>query len=443
MNKYKKISVSTLASIAILGTTVFATTGKVYNTSQGLVLRGSASKSGEPLATVAEGAEVEILENNGEWYKVQTNGKEGYLFAEYVKVEEQVAPEDNVEDNTENNENSNAVKSETPIHILPLITSSTIGTVPADGQVSVQKTVGKWNYISYDNVKGWIRNTNSEIQTTQEEAKLENEQEEPNQEQEKQVEEEQTEQENKTPEVNETTPAENTNLSFTKGYINSSSVNVRKEPSKSAEIVTTLILNTGVTITAQTDEWYKIKYDSYTGYIFKQLISENPVVTSRNAEARARLIEEEEAEIAANKQEETQNEPVAVASTSSSAAGENIVSFAKQYLGYPYVYGGTTPSGGFDCSGFVYYVFNSCGYSISRSCTVQAQSGTAVSRSELQPGDILFFNNTSNGAIGHTGIYIGNGTFIHAANPRRGVVTDTINSGYYNTYYYSARRVAN
>ena len=112
-------------------------------------------------------------------------------------------------------------------------------------------------------------------------------------------------------------------------------------------------------------------------------------------------------------------------------------------MGYPYVYGGTTPSGGFDCSGFVYYVFNSCGYSISRSCTVQEQSGTAVSRSELQPGDILFFNNTSNGAIGHTGIYIGNGTFIHAANPRRGVVTDTINSGYYNTYYYSARRVAN
>ena len=432
MNRYKKLTVSTLVSFAIAGTTVLATTGKVYNTSQGLVLRGSASKSGEPLATVAEGAEVEILENNGEWYKVQTNGKEGYLFAEYVKVEEQVAPEDNVEDNTENNENSNAVKSETPIHILPLITSTTIGTVPADGQVSVQKTVGKWNYISYDNVKGWIRNTTATIEANPEDQVEETSQEEQPEEQ---------KEEEQQPTQTESKPEENTNLSFTRGYINSTSVNVRKEPSTSSEIVTTLILNTGVTITAQTDEWYKVEYGDYKGYIFKQLISENPIATSRSAEARAALIEEEAQETAQRVKEETTAEQPDT--TISSSEGERIVAFAKQYLGYSYVYGGTTPGGGFDCSGFVYYVFNNCGYSLSRSCTVQAQSGTAVSRSELQPGDILFFNNTSNGAIGHTGIYIGNGTFIHAANPRRGVVTDTINSGYYNTYYYSARRVAN
>lgn len=435
MNRYKKIGISSLIGLTIIGTTVFAATGKVYNTSQGLVLRGAASKSGEPLATVSEGAEVEILENDGEWYKVNANGKEGYLFAEYVKVDEQeeISAEPT---NTEENTNASAANTEKKVYILPVISSTSIGTIPAEGQYDVQKTVGNWDYVSYENLRGWVRNpkTDENIKAKTEEEKTE------------EVVAESTEEQETKPQEQEqetTTPQENTNLSFTRGYINSSSVNVRKEPSKSSEIVTTLILNTGVTITAQTEEWYKVKYSDYEGYIFKELISENAVVTSRNAEARNALIEEEAAMTA--KQEESieiqKNQTVSTAAESTS--GSKIVEFAKQYLGYSYVYGGTTPSGGFDCSGFVYFVFNNCGYNLSRSCTVQAQSGTAVSRAELQPGDILFFNNTSNGAIGHTGIYIGDGRFIHAANPRRGVVTDTIESGYYNTYYYSARRVAN
>lgn len=431
MKKNNKIVMSTIVALAVAGTTAFGTTGKVYNTSQGLVLRGAASKSGEPLATVADGAEVEILDNNGEWYKVNANGKEGFLFAEYVKVEEE--KQALVETETINdNANTNIINSEKKIYILPVITSTVVGVIPAETELLVEKTLGNWNYVSFENIKGWVRNASSTVEVAIKSEKEESK------ELEKEQEEEQPQQEIQT--MEETTKTtENTDLSFTKGYINSSSVNVRKEPTKSSEILTTLILNTGVTITAQTDEWYKIEYGDYKGYIHKSLISDKPVSTSRNGEARAVLIEEEKVTV---KQEEVKSEQV-VTTNSSSVAGENIVSFAKQYLGFPYVYGGTTPGGGFDCSGFVYYVFNSCGYSISRSCSVQAQSGIAVSRAQLQPGDILFFNNTSNGSIGHTGIYIGEGRFIHAANPKRGVVTDTINSGYYNTYYYSARRVAN
>ena len=216
--------------------------------------------------------------------------------------------------------------------------------------------------------------------------------------------------------------------------VNSSSVNVRSEPNTSSEIVTTLILNTGVSVQGQTGDWYKVVYGDYIGYIYKPLISEEPVATTSRSNSTR---QQEETAKAEEQVTQTVSEPVAY----NAGAGEKIVSFAKQYLGYSYVYGGTTPSGGFDCSGFVYYIFNSCGYSLSRSCTVQANSGVAVQKSELQPGDILFFNNTSNGAIGHVGIYIGDGRFIHAANPSRGVVTDTINSGYYYTYYYSARRI--
>lgn len=432
MNKMKKVSVATIVGLAIFGTTVFASTGKVYNTSQGLVLRGEASKTSAPLATVPNDKEFEILENLGEWYKVNVDGKEGYLFAEYVKVVEETPAEEQPENNVpvENN-NPNTTKTETKIYKLPLITSSNIGTIPANTELNIEKTLNNWAYVSYNNVTGWIRTYNYNADTT-ETPEPETTPAEP----------EETPVE--TPETTPTNqPEENTDLSFTKGYINSSSVNVRKGPSTDTEIVTTLILNTGVTITAQTGDWYKVTYGDYTGYIYKPLISETPTVTNRgNA---VRQPETTEVQTPAEDEEQkttdsTNNEIPTV--PSSSTAGDQIVSFARQYLGYRYVYGGTTPSTGFDCSGFIYYIYKSCGYSISRSLSAQANTGTAVPKSELQAGDIVFFNNTSSGALGHVGIYIGNGTMIHAANSKRGVVTDTINSGYYNTYYYTARRIA-
>lgn len=440
MNKLKKVSVAAIVGITIFGTSVFGATGKVYNTSQGLVLRGEASKSGAPLATVPNDKEIEILENLGEWYKVNVDGQEGYLFAEYVKVEEDLGNTDNEIDDLEDNATAevtkpNTTKKETKIYMLPLITSSNIGTIPANTEINIQKTLNNWAYVSYNGVYGWIRtyNYNTEIVETEEpEVSPEPEQEEP---------------EEETPEeaVETNTPAENTNLSFTRGYINEDSVNVRKEPTTDSEVVTILILNTGVTITAQTDEWYKVAYGDYTGYIYKPLISETLTVTNRGNETRQPEDTEEQTPEIDNSQTTNSNNGATEETVAPSLPtnGNKIVAFAKQYLGYRYVYGGTTPNGGFDCSGFVYYVFNSCGYNISRSLYSQANTGTAVSKSELQPGDIIFFNNTSNGALGHVGIYIGNGMMIHAANSKRGVVTDTINSGYYNTYYYSARRVAN
>ena len=76
---------------------------------------------------------------------------------------------------------------------------------------------------------------------------------------------------------------------------------------------------------------------------------------------------------------------------------------------------------------------------LNRTAAAQYSNGTAVSRGDLQVGDLVMFGNGSN--INHVGIYAGNGTIVHAANPSRGVTTDTINSGYYNTHYIGARRI--
>ena len=118
MNKLKKVSVATIAGLAIFGTTVFASTGKVYNTSQGLVLRGEASKSGAPLATIPNDKEFEIIEELGEWYKVNVDGKEGYLFAEYVEVQntssaETPNPEEPIDDEPVDSIEPNITKTET------------------------------------------------------------------------------------------------------------------------------------------------------------------------------------------------------------------------------------------------------------------------------------------------------------------------------------------
>ena len=127
--------------------------------------------------------------------------------------------------------------------------------------------------------------------------------------------------------------------------------------------------------------------------------------------------------------------------TEETSKGQEIVEYAKQYLGYRYVPGGGTPSTGFDCSGFTSYVYKHFGISLSRTSKDQAKNGTAVEKNNLQLGDILIFNNTANTAIGHVGIYIGDNNFIHASNPSEGVKITSLSSSYYKSRYVGARRV--
>jgi cell wall-associated NlpC family hydrolase len=111
-----------------------------------------------------------------------------------------------------------------------------------------------------------------------------------------------------------------------------------------------------------------------------------------------------------------------------------VVGIAMQYLGTPYVYGGSSPSG-FDCSGFVMYVYAKVGVSLPHNAAAQYGYGTPVDRSQLQPGDLVFFN-----GLGHNGIYVGGGSFIHS--PHTGdVVKISSMSGWYSSTYVGARRV--
>ena len=119
-----------------------------------------------------------------------------------------------------------------------------------------------------------------------------------------------------------------------------------------------------------------------------------------------------------------------------------IAAYARTLLGKQYVYGATGPNA-FDCSGLTQYVYKHFGYSIYRNATSQLKNGVAVSKSQLQPGDLVFFNSKFTGAdkASHVGIYLGDGKFLHASSPKVGVVISDLYSSYYKSVYTTARRI--
>ena len=311
---------------------------------------------------------------------------------------------------------------------MPSITSRVILNIPSGKTITLNYELNNWFNITYEGKEYWVRKNSLNINKTEENKNPENNNEQKQNQEKPKVEE------------NKNTVTENK-----KGYIDvSSAANVRKSADISADVITTLLRNTEVKILGEEGDFYKIQYQDITGYVSKSLVSDKQVeVTSRKSSGERKVTQNTTEEVTSNTERSTEKQENNTYANSG-VTGLGIASYAKQYVGYSYTYGGTTPSTGFDCSGFVYYVYNSCGISLSRSCSVQMTSGTAVSKENLKAGDIIFFNNGANGSIGHVGIYIGDGKIVHAKNSNSGVTIDSINDGgYYDTYYYSARRIVN
>lgn len=125
-------------------------------------------------------------------------------------------------------------------------------------------------------------------------------------------------------------------------------------------------------------------------------------------------------------------------SSSSNSIGDKLVSLAKSKLGCKYVWGATGPNT-FDCSGLTSWCYKQVGISIPRTSLEQSKDGKSVSKSNLQPGDLLFWKTTS-AEVGHVGIYVGNNQFIHAPNKSKPVKYDSLSSSYYSSRFVRARR---
>ena len=200
-------------------------------------------------------------------------------------------------------------------------------------------------------------------------------------------------------------------------YVNTSAgLNVRKGPSTSYDKIATLAHGTKVTVKSTSNGWSQITSENITGYVSDQYLSSTKPSIGSSSDTN---------------------------SSTSSTSASKVISYAKQLLGKPYVWGAQGPNG-FDCSGFTYYVFkNAAGITLPRTSAAQSKYGMAVSKSNLKPGDLVFFDTSgpNNGGVTHCGMYIGDGQFIHAASGQGKVVINNLNSSYYVNAYVNARRV--
>lgn len=164
-------------------------------------------------------------------------------------------------------------------------------------------------------------------------------------------------------------------------------------------------------------------------------------IAAEKAEAERKAAEKKKAEEAKAKQQKKRSSTKSQQySSRSEGTGykkyANVIETAKQYIGVPYVYGGSTPSG-FDCSGFVSYVYRQHGVSLPRSSAAMFGKGTRVT--SLVAGDLVFFNTNGRG-VSHVGIYIGGNRFISATSDR-GVKIDSLSDGYWGPRYLGAKRL--
>ena len=253
------------------------------------------------------------------------------------------------------------------------------------------------------------------------------------------------------------------------GCTTGSSLRLRAEPSTSASVVTTLDKSVAAILDDSVDGWYKIAYNGSTGYVSADYLNVDQdnvfttygrvnsdgvnVRSDASTDSSVLATIEEDAIVTVNGLVDGWYDVTCeygtegyirsdfLDLTESSSSNSDIAATAKQYLGTGYVYGGASPRG-FDCSGFTMYVYSQHGYSLPHSATSQWQSGLGArvySISELQPGDLVFFNDPSRNAgkaCSHAGIYTGDGQFIHSSSSRSGgVIVSSLTSGYYNTYF--------
>lgn len=495
MKSKRPIKSIVLTSIAIIVIMLFVTVSFAADTAKVSVetarLRKEASEDATILELISLGEKVEILGQSGNWYQVEYKGITGYLRNDLIQVDgetqsngsetatsgETVDTSATAQNNTqtgneagttsENNpqaENANNLAGtentestepqnttgeqangdttttgttdtteneedltgkyqftqDVEIKITPLINSLTVSSVKSGDTIEIQDKVNDWVLVSNENIQGWARfNILSKVEETDQNQVLTTEN-----------------IAQTTPETQEQPEAQEPQTKTM--YVNSQTVNVRSAASQEASVVTQLSINTQVTVISEQNGWAEVTYNGGNGYIASNLLSETISQTSRGSSTPRTgitdTIDKQTDNSSTNNNQELNDSS---SNVSTSSKGADVLAYAMQFVGYPYVYGGSSTSG-FDCSGFTQYVYKHFGVTLNRTAAAQSSNGTAVSRSNLQPGDLVMFGKSS---ITHVAIYIGGGQIIHASTPSTGVRIDSLSTGYYNNNYYGARRI--
>lgn len=212
--------------------------------------------------------------------------------------------------------------------------------------------------------------------------------------------------------------AESSDFTVGEGEINADDVNFRSSPSTSSDVLGRFQSGTSVSVVGVSNGWFKVEVNGQSGYVHPDYLN---IQSDKIPFAPIDPFEE----------------------LNISPTRKAVLEFAAQYLGTPYVYGGASPEG-FDCSGFTYFVYKNIVQEIPRTATDQRAASTNLTLDELLPGDLVFFRNSGSGSgVGHAGIYVGEGQFIHSPNRGDYVSYDTLLTGSYNANFICGGRFIN
>ena len=486
------IIIALLVFSGIVKATEVEITGDIIN------LRQEASTDSTIIIQIAKGEKCELLEEEGNWYRIKYGDYTGYVSKDYAEIVADSSSEES--NNTESNnttqeENSNTEESNTTqeesttteqenntnsgeeqnttsegssasnssrtgktnkntsVRIVPLINSSRIATLRNNTDVTVIEELNGWAYIQTDEIAGWVRAINLDIDNSNSTKQPSNEKNEQDTNSNNSDNTDSTNNDssdgntdNNSNDDNNSDTADNSTDFSKRTMYTKNATNIRSKPSTSSDIIMLVSINTALEVIGEEGDWYKVSTSEGEAYVSKDLLSNSRVnITNRGGIDRT-------SDSTEKKESTTSKTTTENTGTSSSAKASEIVSYAKKFLGVPYVYGGASPSG-FDCSGFTMYVYNHFGISMRHGAQAQAKLGEKITANKsskssllnnLEVGDLVFFlDYETMDEIGHCGIYIGDGNFIHASSGSGYCVkiNSLLPGEYYNTRYCAARRV--
>lgn len=481
------IIIALLIFSGIVKATEVEITGDIIN------LRQEASTDSTIIIQIAKGEKCELLEEEGNWYRIKYGDYTGYVSKDYAEIVADSSSEESKNTESNNNtqeDNSNTTQEEsttteqenntnsgeeqnttsegssasnssrtgktnknTSVRIVPLINSSRIATLRNNTDVTVIEELNGWAYIQTDEIAGWVRAINLDIDNSNSTKQPSNEKNEQDTNSNNSGNTDSTNNDssdgntdkNSNDDNNSDTTDNSTDFSKRTMYTKDAT-NIRSKPSTSSDIIMLVSINTALEVIGEEGDWYKVNTSEGEAYVSKDLLSNSRVnITNRGGIDRT-------SDSTEKKESTTSKTTTENTGTSSSAKASEIVSYAKKFLGVPYVYGGASPSG-FDCSGFTMYVYNHFGISMRHGAQAQAKLGEKITANKsskssllnnLEVGDLVFFlDYETMDEIGHCGIYIGDGNFIHASSGSGYCVkiNSLLPGEYYNTRYCAARRV--
>lgn len=416
MSKYKVLKriLVAVSSICMLSTaTVFAAASGAIN-DEGVNIRSAANLGADVLGTADKGTELVLHGRDGDWYQVTFNGNQNaYVSADYFDVTraEGKVQGTNINVRTGSNTKSDVIKTVTDGDVITVIGK-------LDGWYQLAYNNGN-AYISKDYLDGDMLTYLPSVSATaepKEEKKEETKEKEQTKQEEKEEIKKEEEKDDKKEDTKEDKDSKQSNETTTYGVVIAESyLRVRSSASTSGEVLENLAGGEIFDVMQSGADWLKIKTaEGTTGYVSTEYVS-----------------------LRTGKKPETKT----VLPAPSSKANE-VISYAKQFLGTPYVWGGTDLEKGVDCSGYVFAVMQKFGVTLNRNSASMTSNGVPVKKSELAPGDLVFFDTDRNGGISHVGIYIGNDQYIHSSSGNKsGVIISDITDSYSQTTYVTARRV--